>query len=192
MILAEPIAVAIQVGAVLDELEIDWLIGGSVASSLHGIPRATQDIDFVAGLFLQHVRPLVAALEGDFYIDADMIRGALRRRASFNIIHLATMTKVDIFTTTNEPLSKQEMSRRQRVPVGDNAHLYLASPEDIILQKLDWYRKSGGVSERQWRDVLGVLKIRGAELDTAYLKDLARRTGLNELLEQVLQVDEGS
>jgi len=186
MILAEPIAVAQQVGKVFDALGITWLIGGSVASSLHGIPRATQDIDFVADIHSQHVRPMVAALEADFYIDADMIRDALLRRAAFNIIHLPTMTKVDVFTTRTDRLSRQEMDRRCRFSVGEG-HLFLASPEDIILQKLDWHRKSGG-SERQWRDVLGVLKIQQGRLDLDYMREQAQHIGLNELLEEAVAI----
>ena len=128
---------------------------------------------------------MVAALESEFYIDPDMIRNALRRRASFNIIHLQTMTKVDVFTTRQDVLSRQEMSRRQRVAVDENQHLFLASPEDIILQKLDWYRKSDG-SERQWRDVLGVLKIRWEELDLDYMQGLAQDTQLSEPLRKAI------
>jgi hypothetical protein len=93
MLLAEPIEIALQIGAVLDALGLDWLVGGSVASSLYGIPRATQDIDLVVDLSEAHVEDLVQHLTADFYIDADMIRQALRRRGSFNIIHLATMTR---------------------------------------------------------------------------------------------------
>jgi len=187
--LAEPIEVALQVGSALDALGVEWLVGGSVASSLHGIPRATQDIDLVAALQDRHVLPLVAALEADFYIDADMIRGALQCRGSFNLIHLATMTKVDIFAPRGDPLSRLEMGRRRRYALGDaeGRSLPLASPEDIILQKLHWFRKGGAVSERQWRDVLGVLKIQSPQLDLKYLEDLAEATGLARLLHQATE-----
>ena len=97
MILAEPLRVTAVVGAVLDRLEVPWLVGGSLASSIHGIPRATQDADLVADLRLPHLAPFVAAMEQDFYCSDDAVRDAMRRRASFNVIHLATAMKVDIF-----------------------------------------------------------------------------------------------
>lgn len=106
MLLAEPIAVAPQLGEVLDELGISWLVGGSVASSLHGIPRATQDIGLVADLQQAQIQSLVSALESDFHIDADTNRDALRRRRAFNVIHLATMTKVDVFPLEHDRLSE--------------------------------------------------------------------------------------
>ncbi|MCB9762366.1 MAG: hypothetical protein H6739_21395 [Alphaproteobacteria bacterium] len=184
MLLAEPIEIALRVGDVLDTLGVPWLVGGSVASSLHGIPRATQDIDLVAQLMRRHVPTLVEALEADFYIDADMIRDAIHRVSSFNIIHLPTMTKVDVFLLRGDRLSQAEMKRRCFHSLGDESGrtLPLASAEDIILQKLDWYRQSGGVSERQWRDVLGVMKIQGEQLDIAYLREQARDAGLEDLL----------
>ena len=192
MMLAEPIAVALQVGQALDALGVAWLVGGSVASSLHGIPRATQDIDLVADLDTSHIAPLVDALQAEFYIDADMIRDAIRRRAAFNLIHLATMTKVDIFILGRDLLSTAEMSRRLHIEIDEQGHhLPLASPEDIILQKLDWYRRGEHISERQWRDVLGVLKVRGQDLDLAYLREQATAAGLAELLDSALEASHG-
>ena len=189
MILAEPLRVTAVVGAVLDGLEVPWLVGGSLASSIHGIPRATQDVDLVADLRLPHLAPFVAAMEQDFYCSDDAVRDAMRRRASFNVIHLATAMKVDIFMLRGDPLSRAEMDRRVFQVVGDTdgVQLPVASPEDIILQKLDWYRKGDHVSDRQWRDVLGVLKVGAVTLDHAYLAAQAVACDLNTLLNEAIE-----
>lgn len=96
--LSEPLLVVARVAAVLEDLSVPYFVGGSLASSVYGIPRATQDVDLVADLDLEHVEPLAAALGGQFYIDGDMIADAIRRRASFNVVHLATMFKADVCT----------------------------------------------------------------------------------------------
>ncbi len=113
----EAIAVIIRLAAELDRLGIDYLIGGSIASSVHGRPRTTDDIDLVARIAGHHVSSLVAVLEEDFYVDAEMIRDAIRWRASFNLIHLQTMLKVDVFVFTGEELADEEMRRRLQVPL---------------------------------------------------------------------------
>ncbi len=114
MVLAEPIQVTLRVVRVLDRLGVDYLVGGSLASSLHGVPRATQDVDLVAMLRAHHVDEFVAALSPDFYVDADMIRDAIRRLSSFNIIDLTTMMKVDIFIGRGDAQQREEMARRER------------------------------------------------------------------------------
>ncbi len=184
--LAEPLAVALLVGEVLDDLGVPWLVGGSVASSLHGIPRSTQDVDLVADLRGVHVAAFTAALQDRFYVDAQAVMGAVKRRASCNLIHLDTMTKVDVFVAKADPLSRGEMSRRQYFEIEQGVRLPLASAEDIVLQKLAWFRKGGGVSERQWRDVLGVLRVRGGELDLVYMHEAAADEGLTGLLDEAL------
>ena len=115
MILAEPIQVTQLIAKVFDRLQIPYFVGGSIASSLHGIPRATQDVDMVAGLNPQHVTPFVKALEAAFYIDADMIQKAIQHGSSFNVIHLDTMFKIDIFVLQDDPASREEMTRREFV-----------------------------------------------------------------------------
>ncbi len=179
----EPIAVTLRVVAELDRLGIEYLVGGSLASSLHGRPRTTQDVDLVATLAGRHVSELVRALEKEFYIDADMIHDAIRRRASFNIIHLETMLKVDVFVFAGDELGTEEMRRRVAVELR-GATVWFASPEDIVLQKLDWYRKGEGVSERQWRDALGVIEVQGERFDWSYARRWANEMGVLELLER--------
>lgn len=184
MLLAEPIEVTLAIGRILDALGVPWLVGGSLASSLHGIPRATQDVDIVADLLRDHVQPFVTAVEEDFYVSAEAVRDAVRRRATFNVIHLATMNKVDVFVLRHDPLARAEMDRRQFYLLDENRKLPVASPEDIILQKLDWYRKGNRISERQWRDVLGVMKVCEHRLDRDYLARQALSSGLEDLLRE--------
>ena len=142
----------------------------------------------VAAMGLRHVEEFVAALTGAFYVDADMISDAIRRSASFNVIHLATMFKVDVFILGRDELSREEMGRRQVYRVGgpQEREIFVASPEDVVVQKLDWYRKGGEVSDRQWSDLLGVLKVQGERIDIAYVRRWATAGGTLDLLERAL------
>ena len=189
MFLAEPIQITHRIAQELERLEIRYFIGGSLASSLHGIPRATNDVDMVAAITYDHIPPLVKALETEFYIDAEMIRDAIERQSSFNIIHLATMFKVDIFVWKSDIASQQEMKRRGQYQVSEipQQTLFLASAEDVIVHKLYWYQLSGGVSERHWTDVLGVLQVQADQLDYPYLKQAAQQRGVYDLLLQALK-----
>lgn len=188
MALPEPYAVTLQVVRVLEQLGLRYLVGGSLASSLHGFPRSTNDADLVAEIPGRIVDELVTKLKDDFYIDADMIRDAIRRGASFNVVHLATMFKVDVFVLTRDPLMQEEMDRREAhlLQADANHRVYFASPEDTVLQKLDWYRKGAGVSDRQWQDLIGVIKVQGDALDLEYLKHWAPSLGVTDLLERAL------
>jgi hypothetical protein len=181
----ESVTVTLRVAETLDRLGVDYFVGGSVASSVHGRPRTTDDIDIVAALPGPKVDMLVQSLEADFFVDGEMIRDAIQRRASFNIIHLATMLKVDVFVLGDEDFAVEEMRRRAAVPLR-GSRVWFSSAEDIVLEKLDWFRKGEGISERQWRDVLGVLAVQGARLDLPYLRLWAARRGLLELLERAL------
>lgn len=171
---------------VFEELEIDYHIAGSVASSAHGVPRTTVDIDLVADLNADHVVPFIAALQYKYYIDEESIHGALARRGSFNLIHLETMLKVDIFVPKERAFDREAARRVQSHPLeeaGGARKFYIASAEDVILAKLEWYRLGGEVSERQWSDVLGVLKVQGDLLDRAYLQKWADQLGVLDLLQ---------
>ena len=188
MTASEPIEVTLAVTGVLERLGVQYVVGGSLATSLHGIPRATLDVDIVADLRMAHLDPFVAALSASFYVDPDMVREAIRRRATFNILHLATMFKVDVFVIGSDELLAIELSRKRRVRVLEEpqADLFVASPEDMVLQKLIWYREGGGVSDRQWGDVIGVIKTQGSRLDLVFLHLWAGRKGLADLLERAL------
>ena len=174
----------------LEQLGVIHYIGGSVASSAYGLPRTTIDADVIAYLRVEHVQPLVKMLEDQYYIDADMIRDAIRHRSEFNIIHYATNLKVDVFMPKTRPYDEEVRHRMQQQALdeADNNHLfYLESPEDVILTKLEWYNMSGGVSDRQWGDILGVLKVQGKALDFAYLHHWAQELGVTEQFTRALE-----
>lgn len=188
MELTDAIRVSFEVARAFEELQVPYLVGGSIASSVHGIPRSTRDADLVADLHPQDVQPLVAALKANFYIDDERVLHAIRRRSSFNMIHHATGLKIDVFLLKEDPLSRQEMNRRRQIsPLDDEATIPVASPEDIILQKLHWYQLGNGTSDQQWNDVLGVLKVQGKRIDFPYLREGADRKGITDLLERALQ-----
>jgi len=170
-----------------ERLGIAYHIGGSVASSAYGIARATLDIDLVADMQMTHVQLLVALLQEAYYIDREMVQEAIRHRSSFNVIHLDTMIKVDVFILKPQPYAQESFRRARRDTLVEEEparEFYLASPEDVILHKLDWFRLGGGVSDRQWNDVLGVLKVQALSLDLAYLRRWAAELGLTGLLDR--------
>lgn len=171
-----------------EELGIPYLVGGSLASSLHGIPRATQDVDIVARLTQRDVPLLVSALRENFYLDDETIREAVEQRGSFNLIHLRTFLKVDIFVARDDEASRAQLERRQRYEIeGDSPRvLVVASPEDVVAHKLYWYRLGDGVSERQWSDAIGVLRVAAGRLDLEYLRHTAALFGVEDLLERML------
>src|SRR5688572_28059092 len=150
----DPIAVAAVVVDVLERLGITNTIGGSIAASFAGEPRSTVDIDVVAALEESQVAPLVAALSPDFYVDEDAVRRAIRNRSSVNVIHNATMLKVDIFVAGGTPLDAEQLARRLWIRLADGTELPIHPPEDILLQKLRWFQLGGSVSDRQWRDIV--------------------------------------
>ncbi len=147
---------------IFDRLQIPYLVGGSIASAYYGVARSTLDVDIVADLQSEQVHNLVAALGDDFYADDEMIRGAIQQRSSFNLIHLKTMFKVDVFIRKERPFDGAQFERRvEQVLTADHQQkAFICSAEDIILAKLEWYRLGNEVSDRQWRDILGVLKCK--------------------------------
>jgi len=173
----------------LDELGVAYQVGGSVASSVHGLARSTMDVDLVADLRPEHVDPFVGRLAVGYYVDADMIREALRSRGSFNLIHQATMLKVDVFVPKERRYDAAALARRtpERLDAAPDAREFsVATAEDVILAKLDWFARGGRVSERQWNDVLGVLRVQGAALDLGYLRGWAGDLGVSDLLDRAL------
>mgnify|MGYP001824836237 FL=1 len=164
-----------------------YLVGGSLSSSLSGEPRSTLDVDLVVSMSDGDVRPFVNRLGDQVHVEPDSLRRAIRDRSSTNLIHYETSMKVDLFIVGGSVLDEQQMDRRQRVLVATDPdrHLYFYTPEDILLQKLNWYRKGDEVSDRQWRDILGIVLVQTA-LDEEYLRDGARRLGVIDLLDRAL------
>ena len=189
--LAEPVAVTLLVTHALETLGVSYLIGGSLASALHGVVRTTLDTDLVAELRSEHVAPLIQALSRTFYIDAEAAHDAIQRRSSFNLIHLETMFKVDIFVSKQRPFDQAQFTRRtaQIVAPAPEQTAYIASAEDTILTKLEWYRLGGEMSERQWRDVLGIIQVQVNRLDLGYLRHWAVELGVADLLEKALTTE---
>ncbi len=189
MVDGEALQVTQLVTRVLDSLDIRYVIGGSMASIVHGMIRTTMDVDIVADLNAEQVESFISGLQGVFYIDEQMILQAVQRRSSFNLIHLQSMFKVDIFIPKERPFDQQQLNRRVSEQIGDSPddRLWVLTAEDIILAKLDWFRLGGGVSERQWRDILGVIKTQQATLNMAYLNQWANSLGVSNLLSLALQ-----
>lgn len=179
------LSVARKVIEALDRLGIAHVIGGSFASAAHSVPRTTNDVDLVAEVEPQHIGPLAEALQGEFYIDTEAVSDAVRRGASFNVIHYDSAHKVDIFVRGSDPFRAAQIARRRLETVGDTVWPVL-SPEDTILAKLQWYRDGGEVSERQWRDVIDVITVQGQRLQMDYLRPASEEMGLGELLRRAL------
>jgi len=191
--LSEPIQVTLKVIRVFERLGISYLIGGSLASAVHGTIRATMDADLVADIKPDQISALATSLEGEFYIDGEMILDAILHTSSFNLIHLETMFKVDVFILKQRPFDLNQMQRRIFQQMGDEPgdQAYFSTAEDIILAKLEWFRLGGETSERQWRDILGVLDLQRDRLDFVYLQTWAAQLSIQDLLQRAIQAAEG-
>jgi len=169
-------------------LGVPYYIGGSLASSTHGIARSSLDTDVVVVLEPHHVDSLVARLASAYYIPVDRLRAAATDKSSCNLIHLATMFKIDLFVSKGRPFDRRALERAQPQGLGeepDALRVPMATAEDTILAKLEWFRRGGEMSERQWWDVIGVLKV-NSDVDRSYLREWAASIGVADLLERAL------
>ena len=179
----------------LEELGVPHYVGGSFASSAHGVARASLDVDVVADLAPEQVQAFVSGLQGAYYVDEARVRAAVEFRRSFNLIHLATMFKIDVFMTRGRAFDRESLGRARREAFSADPkapRVLVASAEDTVLAKLEWFRKGGGVSERQWADVVGVLKLGGPNLDVGYLRRWAGALRVTDLLERALDEASGA
>lgn len=181
---SDPLIVIARLAQIFNDLQIQYVVGGSMASSMYGVPRATQGVDLMANVNLEHVDRLTAALEPEFYVAPELITDAIRHQSSFNFIHLQTMFKADVFVAADSEWSQEEMRRaRTELVLPEEAlAIRFSSPEDTILHKLLWYRIGGHESDKQWIDVLGILRIQSDSLDFAYIEKWADFLKIDDLL----------
>jgi hypothetical protein len=172
----DPLAIAAALGAALDAFGVRWAIGGSVASSVHGIPRATQDVDIVVALPPYRVRDVVQAAAGEFLMDEDSLRADIQAGRSSNVFHAPSMTKIDLFPAKGA----FERNQLDRAIAVSGARVITA--EDAILTKLRWFRLGDEVSDRQWRDVAGIVALNRGRLDVRHLERWAIELQIADLL----------
>jgi hypothetical protein len=179
----------LDVAAAFEKVGVAYYLCGSMASSALGLPRASADVDFVADLMPYNWSKWVAALGANFACDEEMIREAVDRRSSFNIFDLRSAFKIDVFVAGFEKWDREQLKRVRRGALTrqSDAQVALPTAEDTVLAKLAWYRKGGEVSDRQWSDILGVLKVQAASLDVAYLERWAGALRVSDLLERALK-----
>ncbi len=188
------LAIVLDVIDLLENLNIRYHLGGSFASAIHGVPRQTMDADIVVDLDAARVALLVAGLKSEFYVDPEVAADAVSRRGSFNAIHLGSGFKVDFFVKGNSDFDELELDRSElyQIVADPPRSVYVKTAEDTVLRKLQWYVDGGGVSDRQWRDVLGVLLTGGDDLDRDYLQTWADRLNLGEVLNRASSEVDGA
>jgi hypothetical protein len=171
-----------ELTAALKSLGIRFAVGGSLASSVHGVVRADFEIDLVAMIFPPQARLLAKALGPDWYADPAIMEQALRERRAFNLIHIPSAMKFDIFPASTD-FHDSELERATLTPLRiEGATLCpVATPEDALLAKLQWYRDGGEVSDRQWSDIGGII-IQNPNLDWEYVNNWAARLHVADLL----------
>lgn len=177
---------ALLVIAALDAMQIPYFVGGSLASAAYGLQRSTLDVDLVADIHAEHVARFVSLLAGPFHVDEAVIRESIEQRTSFNLIHQESITKIDVFVPRHRDFDHSQFARRIRQMIQETPEVfvYVASPEDTILSKLEWYRRGNEASDRQWKDILGILKVQAGRLDVNYMRRWAADLNVADLLER--------
>lgn len=170
----------------LETLGVDYMVSGSQASIYYGEPRMTQDIDIVADVTLSHLPALLERFAPpEFYLSEEAAREAVLARGQFNIIHSSTALKIDVVVRKDTPYHRVEFERRRREPILPGRTAYFARPEDVILNKLLYFQQGG--SDRHLRDIAGMLRVSGAEIDTRYINEWAQRLGVDGVWRAVRQ-----
>lgn len=182
-----PTSVAVEMARAFEDVGVAYVMGGSLASTVHGEPRTTADVDFAIQLEAARIDDLLARMQPEFFVQASTVRAAVDHHDSFNAIHTASMIKVDVYVRPRDGIYASEIARAERVVLdADGGSVLIASAEDTLLQKLRWYRLGGEVSDRQWRDVLGIVKSQRGRLDLEYVLSWAGTLGLEDLVQRVL------
>jgi hypothetical protein len=182
----DPLAIAAVLAKILDEIGIRYVIGGSVAASAYGEPRTTLDIDMMIEADESQVRRLVEKVANEFYVDENAAVEAVRATSSFNLVHYKSSMKIDLFLAEQSTFATRQLERRRALAVRPGISLYFYAPEDVIIRKLMWDRIGSELSDRQWRDVIGVLKLSSSILDWNELRRSAKETGVEELLSRAI------
>jgi len=169
-----------RLAAILESLDLPYLVTGSMATVFYGEPRFTNDIDVVVDLPAERITELCAAFPADeFYVDEETVRRAVRNCGQFNVLHPTSGLKVDVMVPAADDFNRSRFARARRLRPGPDVEVTFASPEDVILKKLEYYREGG--SEKHLRDIRGVLRVSRGELDLAYVEEWAERLGVREV-----------
>ncbi len=172
---------------VLDRVAIPYALGGSLASSVFGEPRATMDADIAAKVGPEQIDPLLAALSEHFYVPEQTARAACTEGGSFNVLDVETGYKVDVFVVSEALLDRRQIERRITTPLGDEGRVVdVTAPDDQLLRKLEWFRVGGETSDQQWRDILGLLAMSAERMDLDDLMRTAHTLGLDDLLAEAI------
>lgn len=175
-----------QVVLTFERLQIPYLITGSVASMAYGEPRLTNDIDLVAAIQPKHVTDLLAAFPpAIFYLSDEAIRSAIAHRTQFNIIHPASGLKIDVMVRKDTPFDRSRFARARTLRPNESYSAAFASAEDVIIKKMEYYKEGG--SEKHLRDITGMLKITGKEIDQTYITEWVDRLGLRPIWDMIQQ-----
>ena len=183
-----PFELVVRMAATFDALRLPYALGGSMASSLVGEPRSTMDVDMAVRLDVASGEELLDRVSASFYVPMEAARTAIRARTSFNLVDTTSALKVDIFVLGDGLLDRMQLERRVLVEIpGAPAGIWITSAEDQVLRKLDWFRQGGVVSDRQWRDVVGILRVCRDDVDRTYLEASAGSLDLVGELDEALR-----
>ena len=180
------LSVALRVIDALESMSVPYVVGGSLASIVHGTVRSTMDVDVVADIKSDQVDRFLSLLKDDFYFDESAAQRAIMKQSNFNLIHLDTMFKVDLFIPKDRVFDSLQLARRVGVKLNPDSQstIWVLSAEDTILIKLEWFKLGGEISERQWLDILGVMQNQRATLDLGYLEESAELLNVEDLLKR--------
>jgi hypothetical protein len=167
-----------------EKVRIPYLVTGAIASIAYGEPRLTNDIDVVVDMSLVHIDVFKSCFpENEFYLDVDSMREAINRCSQFNIIHPESGLKVDVIITKKDDFDQSRFARIKKLNVSETRSADFASPEDVIIKKLEYFKK--GRSEKHLRDIASMLKISSELIDRAYISSWAKRLTVDEIWEEL-------